>query len=184
VPVGDALITPFELQPEPQSPPPLPPSAPRFRCGPRGAAARRRPPSRLPSFALPGPSLPVRPSGDDGTRTHDPLLANTPDLDDGERWRTPLADQRRFVDGGGRQRTVADVLQMFDQNRLLPRSARQGSQDGRTTSAPPLLIPPVSFGSRSSNSCALTGRPSSKLAAPTHTRSQRRRHSAVRDGPT
>jgi hypothetical protein len=64
--------------------------------------------------------------GDDGTRTHDPLLANTPDLDNGGRWRTPLPDQTAFADGSERWRTVADVRQMFDRRRLSPRSARQG----------------------------------------------------------
>jgi hypothetical protein len=52
--------------------------------------------------------------GDDGTRTHDPLLANTPDLDGGERWRTTSPDQNGFTDGGERWRTAADVRQMFD----------------------------------------------------------------------
>jgi hypothetical protein len=55
--------------------------------------------------------------GDDGTRTHDPLLANTPDLDGGERWRTTLPDQRGSADRGERWRTAADVRQMFDRSR-------------------------------------------------------------------
>jgi hypothetical protein len=56
----------------------------------------------------------IRCGGDDGTRTHDPLLANTPELDDGEQWRTTSPDQSEFTDGGGWQRMVADVRQMFD----------------------------------------------------------------------
>ena len=47
--------------------------------------------------------------GDDGTRTHDPLLANTPEVDGGGWWRTISPDQIGFVDGGEWQRTVADV---------------------------------------------------------------------------
>jgi len=56
--------------------------------------------------------------GDDGTRTHDPLLANMPDLDGDERWRTTSPDQGKFADDGEAHRTAADVRQMFDRAAL------------------------------------------------------------------
>jgi len=80
---------------------------------------------RNPQYAL------ITLGGDDGTRTHDPLLANTPDLDGGERLRTDSPDQKGFPDDGERQRTQADVRQMFDSMNLACVKVHSRERTGR-----------------------------------------------------